>query len=149
MVTRDFDDGPDISRALPLLVLSQVHNPADATTYFLSQWAAAPLTVSYLIGPFGRPGFIRRASLIIAVTGTLGSAETGSLNLRISNATDYLISNAVVWTGAFQSYGIDFASDASPEVMPGDYWEFKLACPTWVTNPTQVIYSGGLLLDLK
>lgn len=126
---------------------SGAHSPADATTYYLSQWPGAPSASEGLGAYFPREGQIRRIWLQALVAGTLGSAEVGSLYIRVNNAVDYLISSALKWDAALQVVSVEYDPGAGPAVTLGDYWELKLVTPTWVTNPTTVLYSGGLWVE--
>jgi len=121
--------------------------PANATTYYLSQWASGPaLTQGVAIGVFLRSGMIKRVGINVLPLVVAGGAQLGTLSLLLNGVTEYIISSGVDWSLAFAAYGGEIA--AAPAVNIGDYYEIKIVTPTWVPTPPQnVLYSGGLWIE--
>lgn len=125
---------------------AQVHTPVDATTYYLGRTGcqtAGSTTegTSKIFVPVA--GTVVGAALQISTGGTLGSAEQGTANLRLNATTDTLISSAVQFDQRIQRYA---TGALNIPVVAGDYFEFKILTPTWVTNPTQVEYICTILI---
>ena len=117
-------------------------NPVDATIYYtgdseqtLSWGTTAAARRFYFAGSCE----LIAASLIINVTGTVGSAETSTLAIRKNNTTDFTIQTGITMNTAnnyIQATGLSGASFVS-----GDYFELKWTTPTWATNPTNVRFN--------
>jgi hypothetical protein len=75
--------------------------------------------------------------------GTAGSSNDISVYIRVNNTDDYLV-NTLGNTAAakvFLNAAIDIA------FFGGDYFEIKIVCPTWTTNPTGVRLSFTVYLE--
>src|SRR5258706_15991622 len=80
--------------------------PASATTYYFSQWAAAPvLTQGAFIGVFLRGGKIKRIGINVIPLVVAGGAQLGTLSLLLNGVTEYIISSGVDWSLPFAAYG--------------------------------------------
>jgi hypothetical protein len=121
-------------------------NPADTTTYY---YGCFPSIAASTTAASARC-YIPKAGTVKAIygnfwnNGTLGSAETSTINFRVNNATDTVISagvqnNALVTTFSNSSLSI--------AVVAGDYFEIKWVTPTWATNPTQVRLAGVIYIE--
>lgn len=115
-------------------------NPADAGTYYQGMSGATPSTTAAVhVVPIPVAGTITNIRLEIAVAGTLGSSETSTVSLRLNNTTDTTITAAGAYTAARQAY----SANVSITVAAGDYFQIKIAAPTWATtNPTAVVHSA-------
>lgn len=126
---------------------NQVINPGDATTYYVG---AVPLSTPSTTADrrrfyFVKDGTIKLASIEFAViSGTLSTAETSSAWIRINNTTDYLISSSITNDAINTRF---YNSSLSVSVTTSDYFEIKWTTPTWVTNPTQVGWSGTIFIN--
>ena len=110
----------------------------DAQTVYIGAATVAPQTTATLQRisiPTG--GNVVAVYFDIGVAGTLGSTETGTVNFRLNNTTNTLISNAVTWAAVAQTFSNTALSIA---VSAGDTFELQLVNPTWATNPTNVVY---------
>jgi hypothetical protein len=87
---------------------------------------------------FNAPGTVTIARLIVRV-GVLGTNEAVSVYIRHNNTTDYLISNAVDLSQTATQYS---KTDLAIAVVAGDFYEIKIVCPTFATNPTSVLFGG-------
>lgn len=114
-------------------------SPADATTYFLSMSQA--MTTYTASGNADTRLYVPKAGTILAcygvvtVGGTLGSAGSSTLSIRLNNTTDTTVSSSIPMTSASNTFN---NSGLSIAVSAGDYIEFKWLTPTWATNPTVV-----------
>lgn len=128
-----------IGEVYALQSTSAPFTPADAGTYYQGMSGAAPSTSAAVhVVPIPVAGTITNIRLEIAVAGTLGSSETSTVSLRLNNTTDTTITAAGAYTAARQAY----SADVSITVAAGDYFQIKIAAPTWVTNPTAVVHSA-------
>jgi len=123
-------------------------NPADATTYFIGQ--NTTLTSLTTSGTASSKLYIPKAGTVTAiygtftVGGTLASSGSTSVNLRLNNTTDTLITSAAVMTSADNAFN---NASLSISVSAGDYLELKITTPTWATNPTTVRCSYSLYIS--
>lgn len=122
-------------------------SPADATTYFLSMSQA--MTTYTASGNADTRLYIPKAGTITAcygvvtVGGTLGSAGSSTLSIRLNNTTDTTVSSSIAMTAASNTFN---NSGLSISVSAGDYIEFKWLTPTWATNPTLVRTSISVIV---
>lgn len=114
-------------------------SPADATTYFLSMsqamttYTASGTADTRLYIP--KTGTITACYGVVTVSGTLGSAGSSTLSIRLNNSSDTTVSSAIAMTSAANTFN---NTGLSISVSAGDYIEFKWLTPTWATNPTVV-----------
>lgn len=123
---------------------SQV-NPLDNTTYYLDNYGGLTTSQSVrtqIIVP--KTGVVTAVYMRIAVEGVLGTAENVNIYLRKNNAGDTLLANDSKWTGAMVTVA---ATGLTLSVSAGDYLEFKIVCPAWVTNPTKVVPAGVIYIE--
>jgi hypothetical protein len=87
-------------------------------------------------------GTIKRAE-IYCYSGTAGTNENWSLNIRKNNTTDTLIATLGVAASArvFSNAALNITMAA------GDYFEIKSVQPTWATNPLTTIYGGYVYIE--
>lgn len=85
----------------------------------------------------------------IAVRNSItASAEASSLYIRVNNATDLLLSNAITFINGAAAVTFS-ATGLSTDYTANDLIELKLACRTWVTNPTNMGVSTILYFRLR
>ena len=126
---------------LPVMALTS--SPADsATVYFGNRPIAPALTAATNKIYVPRAGTIKRAE-IYCYSGTTGTAEPWTLNIRLNNAADTEIATVSSATAEriFRNANVGLA------VAEGDYIEIKGVQPTWVTNPLTTIYGGYLYIE--
>jgi hypothetical protein len=113
-------------------------SPADATTYYLGSLYGSALhtTATGSATYIPRDGTITSIQLWVRVAGTLGSAETSTMSLRLNNTTDTTISTGVLCNAIAQH----LAATVSVAVTTADYIEIKWVSPTFATNPTNVTF---------
>lgn len=122
-----------------------VFNPADGLTYFLGSsqsMAAAPSTTAAR-----RRVYVSSARTITeidfqAFTTVAASGESVQVYLRLNNTTDTTLSTTMTWNAGANSYNLLRVTGLSIALAADDYWEIKIVCPTWVTNPTGVTVQG-------
>lgn len=122
-------------------------DPADSTTYYTGQSFGIARGTSAGRRNIQIPvtGTIVAIYGNVLVTGTLGSAETSTVSLRLNDTTDTTISSTVVASALnnqFNGTGLGVA------VVPGNTVEIKWVTPAWATNPTAVVLSGTILIQL-
>lgn len=118
-------------------------NLADAQTLYFGQVPVAPqaTTTQRRSVYFTRGGEIVACSVGIHST-VAGSNESWSLYIRINDTTDVLIAS-VSNTNNLKTFT---NSSLTIDVNAGDFFEMKLVCPTWATNPTSTFIGGYLTL---
>jgi hypothetical protein len=115
-------------------------SPADATTYYFGLSGIQPnITATNFEFNMGYDFRVIGAIISVINTGTTGSAENNTLNLRnITTSTSSLISNSVktnVASGVVLSTtisGLNITGTATDDIC------FEWITPTWATNPTSV-----------
>src|SRR5437867_3679584 len=109
--------------------VSTAFSPADATTYHIGSMPSATPSTSggnariYL----PKAGTIKSISIFFLNATSSGSNESSTMNLRLNNATDTLISSSIAHDVA--AAVISNASLAIA-VNAGDYFELKWTTPT-------------------
>lgn len=119
-------------------------SPADGSTQFFGNTLrAATTTAGQSRIYFGVAGYITAAEIYWYATGVAGSAENVSVNIRLNNTTDYLVRTVGANTAIkrFDNTTMNSAGGGIP-IVAGDYVEIKITCPTWATNPTNVVMGG-------
>lgn len=123
-------------------------NPADTTPFFVTLGAGtsltgdpsttAPTVSGYSTAVATVPMTITRVDMIIAVIGTLGTTETGSLAILVNNTTaTTVINNTLAWNIAGTTYS---ATGLSVALAKDDFFVCKVTPPNWATNPTVTFY---------
>ena len=118
-------------------------SPSDAKTYYIGMPPTAQSTVDRNRVYFPKAGTIKRAIVFWCATGTAGTAELISVYLRKNNSSDTLIGQ---WENNQAKKLID-NSELNISVSAGDYFEIKIVCPTWATNPTNVLISAVVYIE--
>lgn len=133
--------GGGLGYVLPVQALTS--SPGDGATVYFGQLPKAPTTTANISKVrIPKAGTIKRA-YIYCYSGTAGTAESWSLNIRKNNSADTLIA-----TLAVSAAERIFANDAlNISVVAGDYIEIKGVQPTWATNPLTTIYGGYVYIE--
>jgi len=120
-------------------------NPADSTTYYFgSAYSQTPPTSAATRRLWiPRAGTIRAVYGHFAVGGTLGSAETITVYIRVNNTTDATVSSTAAMSAATNTWSNASMTQA---VSAGDYIEVKFVCPAFATNPTSVYCYCDILI---
>jgi hypothetical protein len=138
-------DKPTIPAAIgyTLDVQALTSSPGDGATVYFGQLPKAPTTtVNISKVRIPKAGAIKRA-YIYCYSGTAGTNESWSLNIRLNNTTDTLIA-----TLAVSASERIFANDSlNISVSAGDYFEIKGVQPSWATNPLTTIYGGYVYIE--
>lgn len=115
-------------------------NPADATTYYFAQgasgWGATDGNNRLYIPRAGKIVKVR-----IVIQGTTGTSETSTVSIRLNSTTDTTVVSTVnlstlPYTAVNSALSIAVAED--------DYINVKWVTPTWVTNPTSLVFSAQI-----
>lgn len=128
-----------------LTIQSSQINLANATTYYLGGFAGSQPTTTAALVPVTAPksGTLTNVHLIFWVNGTLASAGSCTVSIRVNNTTDYLVTNSLALTAITNKVNVDTL--AIP-IAEDDEIEIKLLTPTWGTPPTQVRIFGNILI---
>jgi len=117
-------------------------SPADATNYYFGSPIAAPLTATAQVRKRYVPiaGTITRADVTVFNNGgTVGSAETSTIYIRLNNgASETTITSSLACNAASGSANFYNVTGLSLAVAAGNDIEIKWTSPTFATNPTQV-----------
>jgi len=136
-------DKPTLTGYALTLTALTLASLADGSTYYFGSKAVAPsATANHARVYIPKAGTIK-AAYIYAYCWTLGSSENVSFYVRKNNTTDTLIETTAL-------DGTDILIDnaaLSIAVVAGDYIEIKIVCPTWVTNPGDVHFSGVVYIE--
>lgn len=105
------------------------------TTYYFGSIEINALTTTNGIRRVYIPkgGTIKRVSCYIHNQGVLGTGETSTMNLRLNDTTDTVISAAITTNAVTQVFS-NLAMNISVADM--DFIEIKWPTPNWVTQPT-------------
>lgn len=119
-----------------LLATAANVNPPDATTLLRGGDLLAASTETYdqVKVEVPKAGTIKRVSLKVRVSGTLGSGETVSHYIRLNDTTDV---GQIDTTYDAATRNVVNTS-VSQAVVAGDFIALKIVGPTWATNPTNV-----------
>lgn len=133
-------------RDISLYVGSASMNPADSTTYYFGDnvgygWGNQGWAICYI--PV--TGMIRMAQVTMTSTTATGTNESIVMVIRKNNTTDYTFATVGAATAVrlFANYAL-----AIP-VSQGDYIEFKVSTPAWVTNPEGCRCHGKIVLEYE
>lgn len=137
---------PDWYEVLNLQIALQARtdtfDPADATTYYFGMPghdSTADRNRVYI--PMA--GKITKVYIYWVATGTAGSSEKISVYLRKNNTSDTLLGE---WENS-DAKKVIAKTGLNISVADGDYFEIKVVCPTWETNPTQVKINATIYIE--
>jgi hypothetical protein len=71
---------------------------------------------------------------VINLTGN-ATTEASTFNFRLNNSTDTLLSNAVVMSGAANTFNVYNITGLSTNIAANDTAQIKWTTPAWATNP--------------
>jgi hypothetical protein len=135
-------------RLISLVVSSgNVTNPADATSYYVGSMLNAAMSTTEGARRIYVPetGRIISANINIwSSTGTAGTNENINVYLRKNATTDYLI-QLMATTDVFRKVK---NNSLNIPVSIDDWFEIRIDCPTWVTNPTNWIIHGTVIMSV-
>ena len=117
---------------------------ADSTSYYIG--GSGTINTDATEGKiyFPMAGTVVWVDFINFVNGTLGTNETASVNFRLNNTTNTLISNALTANAVMNRV----QADVSIAVSAGDYFEILIATPAYTTNPTLTRQYGTLMVRI-
>ena len=118
--------------------------PADAETDFFGICLRGVTTGGLVKVYIPRTAQIRVAEVFWNGATVVGSNENISIYVRVNDTTDYLIATV---GDANQLKRFNNTALNIP-VVQGDYIEIKCVFPTWATNPTGILLSWLLLLQV-
>jgi hypothetical protein len=123
---------------------------ADNTTYFFGAAPSLPLTTASarIRGVFNESGIMRGYTLYLSSVAT-PSSETITITFFKATGTGAataIHTNTYSWSG--QVYRIFTLSGVSTAITEGDKYEFSIQIPNMVTNPTNVLLSGVIEVEL-
>ncbi len=116
----------------------------DGATYYIGNplyYGEPPSTAGAYRNYVPRAGRIR-AGIISMRCGAITSNEDIVMTILINGTTEYTFCTVgdTVAQKVFYNYALDIP------VAAGDYVEFKVVCPVWVTNPTAA-FGGHILIE--
>ena len=119
--------------------------PADNITYYFGEQGLTATQIATIwdaIIPFDC--ILVAASIYAGNTAGVATAEASTVNFRVNNTTDTLLSNAVIFGGAVPVGNAYSITGLSTNLLAGNTFVIKWTTPAWVTNPT----SAQLLITL-
>lgn len=119
-------------------------NPSDATTVYLQAIGSVTTQNASTRFYFTKSYTITKLYGVNTVAGTLGSSENTTFSIRLNNTTDTTVTSTLKFDATSTTFN---NTSLSISVVAGDFIEFKLAYPTWVTNPTSVAFSVSLFVS--
>jgi len=136
---------PISSEGVTVTVNINKFDPADSATYYfgINTQEASPTVAGIEIVYISKPCTLTFADIKWQTYGVVGTTENISIYVRKNNTTDYLVetigntSNVKRFNNSPTSFNLAFAVD--------DFFEIKVVCPAWGTNPTQVKITGYLI----
>lgn len=111
-------------------------NPADSTTYFFQRSSLSTVQGAKTRIYIPATGTITKCYLYFFCV--IGSSEHSTFSIRLNDSSDTTVTSVIDLSTATTTYSNTGLSIA---VSQGDFIEFKLVTPAWVTNPTQVTAS--------
>jgi hypothetical protein len=121
--------------------------PVDGTTYYFgSFWALALGTSADAKRKyFLKAGTIKAVHYRMKSEGGVGTNENISAYIRINNTTDYLIATV----GTTDTWRKFYNEGLNIPVTTNDYFEIKVVCPTWATNPGTLYSMADVLVECE
>jgi hypothetical protein len=111
-------------------------SPADATTYYVGEISVSLNTNATLYRTTMPYASKLIGAVISAVNTSAGSTtEASTINFRLNNTTDTLLSNAVAF-GNNLTVNVYTITGLNVAVAANDTFNIKWTTPTWATNPT-------------
>jgi hypothetical protein len=121
-------------------------NPSDGVTYFSGTFAGSDPTTGETSLTLNVPLACRvvGATIQTIVAGTLGSGESATFSIRINGTTNQTLSTAVTFAAANTVFNL---TGLAIVLAKGDQLQLRAVMPTFVTNPTVVLYQCTLLME--
>ena len=112
-------------------------SPADSTTYYFGEQALTnPTSIVYKGIAVYNCTLVGAAIYAAYSSGATATTETSTVNFRLNNLADTLLSNAVVFGGSSPPFANAYnVTGLSTVLVPGDTYVIKWTTPAWVTNP--------------
>jgi hypothetical protein len=111
---------------------------ADSTTYYhgsqIRDMQSTTADRQRIYVPIA--GTITKIDVTFLVTETLATTEASTVSLRLNNTTDTTVSSSALMSANVNHY----QATTSIAVVAGDYFEFKIVTPAWVTNPGSIYF---------
>lgn len=127
-------------------VLSTVPvNPADGGVYYLGELNVNSLLTTAGVTRMYFPITGRIIAAYVAFRQVAGTSETSTIAIRLNNTTDTTISAAVTNDSGYTIFSNTNLNIAGTAFV--DYIEGKWSCPTWVTNPTNVVATMTVIFE--
>jgi hypothetical protein len=122
-------------------------NPLDNLTYYIgggvyitSAWTTtAGVRRTYV----SSPRTITEVNFAAIATNN-ASGESVQIYVRVNNTTDYTISTTFTMNAGANAYNLLNVTGSNIPLSANDYWEIKIVCPAWATNPTAVAIQGAV-----
>ena len=109
---------------------------ADNQTYYIGEISVSLNTVATLYRTTVPYACTLVGAVITAVNTSAGSTtEASTINFRLNNTTDTLLSNAVAF-GPNLTVNIYSITGLNVAIAAGDTFNIKWTTPIWATNPT-------------
>ena len=117
---------------------------SDGATYFFGSMAGATPQTTALrcIVYIPKAGTIKCVYILI-FSDTTGTPEEVPIYIRVNNTTDTLIGNANLSSAVYTVS----RTDLSISVSRDHYFEIKVVCPAFSTNPNNVRFSGCVYIE--
>lgn len=122
--------------------------PADNVTYFFGEQTLSLSTNATLYDmriPFNAT--LVSATIYAGNLTTNASNELSTLNFRLNNTTDTLLSNQISFSGTAPVSNVYVVTGLSTSVSVSDTFIMKWTTPTWVTNPTAAQFIISLYFE--
>lgn len=126
-----------------LSVQALTSSPADGATIYFGQLPKAPTTTANISKVYIRKAGTIKVAQVYCYSGTAGTGESWTVNIRLNNTTDTQIASVASATNE----RIFTNSSLSITVNAGDYIEIKCVNPTWATNPLTTIFGGYIYIE--
>ncbi len=126
-----------------LNVQALTSGPTDGQTIYFGQLPKAPVTTQGTSRIYIRKAGTITIANIFSFSGTAGTNENWTCNIRLNNTGD----TAIATVGAAASERVWSNSGLSIAVTTSDYVEVKCVNPTWATNPLTTIFGGYLYVQ--
>jgi len=126
------------------LIAGNLTPMSDNTTYFFGSMAGvAPQTTALrCIVYIPKAGTIKCVYVLI-FSGTTGTPEEVPIYIRVNNSADTLIGNADLSSAVYTVS----RTDLSISVSQNHYFEIKIVCPNFSTNPNNVRFGGVVYIE--
>lgn len=116
----------------------------DGATYFFGSMAGvAPQTTAFRCVVYIPKAGTIKCVYIFIFSGTTGTPEEVPIYIRVNNTADTLIGNADLSSAVYTVS----RTDLSISVSQSHYFEIKIVCPTFSTNPNNVRFGGVVYIE--